>query len=43
MDTLETYQTVYMADMFTFFSLYLNKFGYSLGGYSHWERCSRTR
>jgi hypothetical protein len=29
--------------MSIFFSLYPKKFGYSLGGYSHRERWSRTR
>jgi hypothetical protein len=32
-------ETVYGTDMSIFLSLYPKKFGYSLGGYSHWERC----
>jgi hypothetical protein len=32
-------ETVYGTGMSIFFSLYLKKFGYSLGGYSHRERC----
>jgi hypothetical protein len=32
-------ETVYRTDMSIFLSLYPKKFGYSLGGYSHRERC----